>query len=841
MLISRRLVPLVVLVAASPLAHADWMFRGTPNNWGTTALKADVAQPQYVSTCQQFVSGSDLPTRFKLNLNGDWAQATVPTQDYVVSPGWVKVVFNPATKTIVSVTQNMAANCATNPPEPTTDKWYLRGTSNNWAGTLMTAVAGSNQLEVCQQFVAGSDLPTRFKINLNNDWSKTTVPTQDYVVTPGWVKVTFDPTTKTIVQVSQKLAANCQAPSNNWYVRGTYNAWGTTPMTSVGDGTYTADIATTKGGSPALIKIDDGAWGNPVPATGDGVTLDYCTSYTVTFNPSTKTITPIKIARLADSNCEQIAKYKDFRGETIYYVFMDRFSDGDATNNGGNNPATFDATKANWRKYFGGDIQGLINKLDYLQSIGVTAIWTTPMVDNTDFVETDLVQTGYHGYWAKDFFNVDEHLGDWTLFDKLIAEMNKRGMKLVMDFAPNHSTNGFDGSFGALYRAGTQVALEHPADARLPDAQQWFHHQGGIDGSKMNSCDSNDANCVPVSSCNSVNNCKSDWDAFPQTQNKDVYGLADLAVEKPQVEEYLVSAAKNFIDHGVSGFRIDAIKHFNDDFMRRFAKQVNDYAITKGRDGIYIFGEWYGAGLGVSKSLQFANTTDNVELLDFQLRNSIEGAIAGDKSMKTLDADIAARPAAWAGRDSYQATFLDNHDARRTLTYLRSSRIGKGMSEDFAKQRLDMGVALVMTMPGVPVVYYGTEQYTANFTETSFMGQVKVGEDPYNREMMPVFNNTTRAAKLMKALSALRKQSVAMQQGSYAQKWVSDDILVFERRSGTDSVVVAVNRGVGQQITVSNLGLANGTYTNLVGNDSVAINAGSAVIDLPQNAILVLH
>lgn len=77
--------------------------------------------------------------------------------------------------------------------------------------------------------------------------------------------------------------------------------------------------------------------------------------------------------------------------------------------------------------------------------------------------------------------------------------------------------------------------------------------------------------------------------------------------------------------------------------------------------------------------------------------------------------------------------------------------------------------------------------------------------------------------------------------GSYAQKWVNDDILVFERRSGTDTAVVAINRGAQQQITVSALGLANGIYNNLVGTGSVSVNNGSAVIDLPQNGIVVLH
>ena len=104
----------------------------------------------------------------------------------------------------------------------------------------------------------------------------------------------------------------------------------------------------------------------------------------------------------------------DFRKQTIYFIVIDRFFDGNPENNSGKNPELFDSTKTDWWKYWGGDIRGIINKLDYLQAMGITAIWITPVFDQIDHViSPDGVKMApYHGYWAKDFKRLDEHLVD---------------------------------------------------------------------------------------------------------------------------------------------------------------------------------------------------------------------------------------------------------------------------------------------------------------------------------------------------------------------------------------------------------------------------------------------
>lgn len=137
----------------------------------------------------------------------------------------------------------------------------------------------------------------------------------------------------------------------------------------------------------------------------------------------------------AETNIQaETDSFLDFRKETIYFVFLDRFSDGDSSNNTGNNSATYDPN--NLKKYIGGDLRGLINQLPYLKSLGVTAIWITPPIDNADNVDVN-GGAGYHGYWGRDFFRVDEHFGTLEDFKELTATMHSAeyGMKLVLDYA----------------------------------------------------------------------------------------------------------------------------------------------------------------------------------------------------------------------------------------------------------------------------------------------------------------------------------------------------------------------------------------------------------------------
>src|SRR5216683_120836 len=225
----------------------------------------------------------------------------------------------------------------------------------------------------------------------------------------------------------------------------------------------------------------------------------------------------------------------DFKREVIYQIITDRFFDGSTANNDPPQSAgLYDATKTNWRVYWGGDLQGIQQKMSYLAGMGVTAIWISPPVDN---LNTNIPDGGgnptaaYHGYQGRDFKRIEEHFGNpsntWTDFDNLVTAAHQSGIKVIVDFAPNHSTTDNAGEFGALYDNGTFLGNY------TSDTNGYFHHNGNI----------------------------SNFDDRYQLQYYALFDLADLNQENATIDGYLKAAAQQFQQHGVDGFRIDAVKH----------------------------------------------------------------------------------------------------------------------------------------------------------------------------------------------------------------------------------------------------------------------------------------
>ncbi|MEP6924216.1 MAG: alpha-amylase family glycosyl hydrolase, partial [Pyrinomonadaceae bacterium] len=147
-----------------------------------------------------------------------------------------------------------------------------------------------------------------------------------------------------------------------------------------------------------------------------------------------------------------IARQGHYQGFTpddvIYFLMPDRFADGDMANNDpAKSKGLYDRAKG--RFYHGGDLQGVINHLDYIKSLGATAIWTTPVYDNNDKPDYKEVykdengaeqpSTGYHGYGATDFYAIDEHLGDMAKLREFIEKAHAQGLKVIQDQIANHT------------------------------------------------------------------------------------------------------------------------------------------------------------------------------------------------------------------------------------------------------------------------------------------------------------------------------------------------------------------------------------------------------------------
>jgi glycosidase len=351
----------------------------------------------------------------------------------------------------------------------------------------------------------------------------------------------------------------------------------------------------------------------------------------------------------------------DFKSDVIYQVVLDRFFDGDPKNNDPpGDTGLYDATRTNWKEYWGGDLAGLTQKIPYIAGMGVSAIWLSPVVENVHKLVNG-TDAGYHGYWARDFYRIDPHLGTWANFDTLVSTAHASGIKVIIDFAANHSNPDNTGEFGSIYKDGVYQA------AYNNDPNNWFHHNG-----TMTNAD--------------------------DQYNAEYYNLADLAdfaQENPAVDSYLKGAMQVFLNHHIDGIRLDAVKHMpgpTGGWLRTF----NDTIEAQGPH--YTVGEW---SLGDTNdptyhsAVRFANQSGNA-ILNFPLYVALDNVYALGHSARELDGMISQEEHDFTWLND-QANFLDNHDKQRFLTLNKS------------KDALHQGLTVTMAAPGIPIIYYGTE------------------------------------------------------------------------------------------------------------------------------------
>src|SRR5438067_3323526 len=492
----------------------------------------------------------------------------------------------------------------------------------------------------------------------------------------------------------------------------------------------------------------------------------------------------------------------DFKREVVYQIITDRFFDGStANNNPPQSAGLYDSTKTNWRLYWGGDLAGIQQKMSYLAGLGVTAIWISPPVDNLNTNIPDgqgNPTASYHGYQGRDFKRVEEHFGNasntWTDFDNLVTAAHSNGIKVIIDFAPNHTTQDNAGEFGAFYDNGTLVGNY------TNDTNGYFHHNANISGGG--------------------------WDDRYQVEYFTLFDLADLNQENGTVDNYLKASAQLFQQHGVDGFRIDAVKHVTWGWEYSFANSIYTNADS------FLFGEWYQGNTSdplYHDSYKFANKS-GISLLDFPLNTAIRNVFGSNTNFSDIDAVITAEGANFTWKEDL-VTFIDNHDMSRFLSLNNNNN------------RLHEALAFVLTARGVPCIYYGTEQYLHNDTGG--------GTDPYNRPMMVNFDTTTTAYKLTAKLSTLRNSNPAVPYGSMSQRWINPDVYIYERKFFGSVVLVAINKNetTAYNITGLNTSLPAGPYTayltGLLGGSSVTASSGPggnnpvAAFSLPAHTVAV--
>jgi glycosidase len=566
-----------------------------------------------------------------------------------------------------------------------------------------------------------------------------------------------------------------------------------TPAFSVSAGTYTALQS---------VAITDSTSGATIHYTTDGTTPTAASAaYAAPISvAASTTIGAIAVATgYTNSNVASatytihlpaapvIAPIADIHQGFIYQILTDRFFDGDTTNdNPSESPGLYDPNgftnpaEADWNLYWGGDLAGIQQKLGYLHSMGAAGIWISPPMSNIRVnAGASNGETGYHGYWTRDWMHIDEHFGDdansWSAFDNLVAAAHAEGIRVYVDFPANDSNPIGAGEDGSLYNNGTLVTTYSTDTGATP----YYHHNPNI----------------------------SNYEDRYQVQYYTLEGLADLDQTNPWVDEYLKAAVTNLLGHGVDGFRFDAVMETNWGWEYSLENTIANWsgasvpARMPGQP--FFFGEWNeGSGdVLYPDSVKFSNKS-GMNLLDYPLYWQLADVFGKDGSFYNIDNELTLED---AGSTSSTAepfvqpndlvTFFDNHDNPRILS--------QGADTMAVKQ----AISFLLTCRGVPVLYYGDEQYLFNDTDN--------GAVPYNRNGMTGFTSND-ATLLIQYLAALRSANPAVAYGVMTQRWINNDVYIYERQLGANVVLVAINKNPSADQAITGLlsYLPPGSYTD---------------------------
>jgi glycosidase len=418
------------------------------------------------------------------------------------------------------------------------------------------------------------------------------------------------------------------------------------------------------------------------------------------------------------------ASDRTFQDEVVYFVMTDRFENGDASNDTGDfAPALhrtihgYDPTDPEF--YHGGDITGLRERLDYIEGLGATAIWVTPVMKNKPY---QYPTAGYHGYWMTDFLNVDPHLGTNQEFKGFVEDAHARGMRVILDIVINHTADVIYFEEGQ-YSYRTKAAYPYrDANGRVFDDADFA--ADGINNPAfpllstnttfpytpvVTSAEANVKNPAWLNDRRYYHNRGNSSFSGENSVYGDFYGLDDLFTEHPDVLDGMVDVFSHWIrEYRVDGFRVDTVKHVNLGFWKTFGERIRAVAKDEGIDHFFLFGEVYDADVPFVSAFTTTGSLDaNLDFgLAFHLRDFISRQIAPDglkghlgQDDQHTDGDSSALA---------QPVFLGNHDMGRWAGFLRQDN--PTLSDQPLISLWKTGYALLFFMRGQPVIYYGDEQ-----------------------------------------------------------------------------------------------------------------------------------
>ncbi len=439
----------------------------------------------------------------------------------------------------------------------------------------------------------------------------------------------------------------------------------------------------------------------------------------------------------------------DFHNQVLYFMMVDRFLDGDTSNT----KPVDDPEILPQANYKGGDLAGVLQKLKegYFSKMGINTIWLSPITQNPEgayglWPEPKTKFSGYHGYWPVSNTKIDYRFGDEKTLKALIDEAHKQDVNVILDYVANH------------------VHKEHPVYQEHPEwATDLYLPDGSLNTER--------------------------WDDHRLTTWFDTF-MPTLDLENPEVTEVMVDSALHWVtNYQLDGFRHDATKHVPELYWRTLTKKIKEQTNRP----IYQIGETYGS-YDLIRSYVSTGMLD--AQFDFNMYDAAVSAFAkADNSYGNLT-EILQKGLDYYGYHHLMGNISGNQDRARFISYasgdVKFEEDAKaagwtrdiGMSDESSYGRLAMLHAFNMTIPGVPVIYYGDEYGSIG------------ANDPDNRRMMKFDNLSSNEQELknqVKSLVYLRRNSMSLLYGDTEILSDANGILGIKRTYFNETTYIFFN------------------------------------------------
>lgn len=416
-------------------------------------------------------------------------------------------------------------------------------------------------------------------------------------------------------------------------------------------------------------------------------------------------------------NKEYYKSPRSWEDQVIYFLLVDRFSNGIEKNNNIYTPDQYENIKNNnkekdWEewgsKWNGGNIKGVISKLDYLKKLGITTIWLSPIFKQVSFLET------YHGYGIQNYLEIDSHLGNKEDLKELVKEVHKRDMYIILDIIINHSGDVFEYENKEEIYSGELLPIKG------------FRDKEGNPTIKENdllneNLDINSAIWPLELQTLEAYERKGkiqDWENYPEYIRGDFMSLKThyLGTYKEN-NEFDISMALKILakvysywiaEFDIDGYRLDTVKHVEPDAIKFFNREIHEFAQRVGKDNFYIIGEITG-GFDFAYEIMKKTGLDaalGINNIPNALENVSKGYINPKEYFNIFSNTNILGPDENLWYKDNVVTMFDDHD----MVSLGGNRKYRFTGDKETALLLKNCLFLNVMTLGIPCIYYGTEQ-----------------------------------------------------------------------------------------------------------------------------------